>query len=98
MAKKGGGAVSKGFYVQVRYPHETVWVAVDVAGDRREASRLGGLAFRHLRDDQAQSPTQVRVVDDAKLRDEGGQEAINRAALDLWLRHGGRELESGHSS
>ena len=98
MAKKGGGAISKGFYVQVRYPHEPAWVAVDVAADRREASRLGGLAYRHLHDDQGQSPMQVRVVDAAKLRDEGGQAAINRAALDLWHRHGGRELESGHNS
>jgi hypothetical protein len=98
MAKKGGRAISKGFYVQVRYPHEPAWVAVDVAADRREASELGGFAFRHLRDDQGHSPMQVRVVDDAKLRNEGGQAAINRAALDLWHRHGGRELESGHSS
>ena len=98
MAKKGGGAITRGFYVQVRYPREPAWVAVDVAGDRREASRLGGLAYRHLHDDQGHSPMQVRVVDDAKLRNEGGQAAINRAALDLWLRHGGRELESGHSS
>jgi hypothetical protein len=98
MAKKGGGAITKGFYVQVRYPRETGWVAVDVAGDRREAARLGGIAFRYLRDEQGQSPMQVRVVDDAKLRDEGGQEAINRAALDLWHRHGGREVESGHRS
>jgi hypothetical protein len=66
------------YYVQVRTDSDPVsgWVAVDVAEDKREASRLAAAAVG------ASGP--VRVIGSAELLRQGGQDAINRAAVDLW--------------
>jgi len=66
------------YYVQVRSESEPLgeWVAVDVAEDKREAARIAAGAVARM------GP--VRVIGSAELAEEGGQDAINRAAVDLW--------------
>ena len=81
-----GGAIPEDFYVQVRYPHDTEWVAVDVAEDRPTACRLAGEAFRHRANAAGELPSQVRVASAPDLLAEGGQDALNRAAAALWVR------------
>jgi hypothetical protein len=69
------------YYVQVRREsHPTGdWVAVDVAEDKREAARIAAIAVRALA-----APAPVRVIGSAELVRDGGQDAIHRAAVDLW--------------
>jgi hypothetical protein len=69
------------YYVQVRRESHPVadWVAVDVAEDKREAARIAAIAVRALAE-----PAPVRVIGSAELLRHGGQDAINRAAVDLW--------------
>jgi hypothetical protein len=65
------------YYVQVRRGADPAdWVTVDVAEDRREAARLAAAA--------AGGRGAVRVIGSAELLRQGGQDAINRAAIDLW--------------
>lgn len=73
-------------YVQVRYPHGERWISVDVTDDRREAAGIAARVFRELANSRGEAPSQVRVIDPARLIGEGGQDAINRAAADLWSR------------
>jgi hypothetical protein len=73
-----------GYYVQVRYPHESEWVTIDVCEDRRGASTLASEAFRHLTNSLGDGATQVRVISMPDLVREGGQDAVNHAAFDLW--------------
>jgi anti-sigma B factor antagonist len=73
-------------YVQVRYPHGEHWVAVGVTDDRREAAAVAAVVFRERANSSGEAPSQVRVIDASRLVAEGGQEAINRAAADLWTR------------
>ncbi|HEY3766386.1 MAG TPA: STAS domain-containing protein [Gaiellales bacterium] len=77
-------------YVQVRYPHAEEWIAVDVTEERREAAKAASLVFRELTNSDGLPPNQVRVIDAERLMAEGGQDAINRAAADLWSRVGRR--------
>ena len=74
------------YYVQVcRESHPVAeWVAVDVAEDKREAARIAAVAVRALAE-----PAPVRVIGSADLARDGGQDAINRAAVDLWTRPAG---------
>jgi hypothetical protein len=72
------------FYVQVRYPHDLEWVTIDVCEDRRAASRLAGDAFRHSTNSEGKGAMQVRVICGPDLVREGGQDAVNHAAFDLW--------------
>jgi len=69
------------YYVQVRRESHPVpgWVAVDVAEDKRDAARIAATAVRALAE-----PAPVRVIGSAELLRDGGQDAINRAAVDLW--------------
>ena len=69
------------YYVQVRRKSHPAadWVAVDVAEDKREAARIAAIAVRALAE-----PAPVRVIGSAELLRDGGQDAINRAAADLW--------------
>jgi hypothetical protein len=69
------------YYVQVRRGSHPIseWVAVDVAEDKREAARIAAIAVRALTE-----PAPVRVIGSAELLRDGGQEAIHRAAADLW--------------
>jgi hypothetical protein len=69
------------YYVQVRRGSHPIseWVAVDVAEDKREAARIAAIAVRALTE-----PAPVRVIGSAELLRDGGQDAINRAAVDLW--------------
>jgi hypothetical protein len=60
------------------------WVAVDVAEDKREAARIAAIAVRALAE-----PAPVRVIGSAELLRDGGQDAIHRAAVDLWATTGG---------
>jgi hypothetical protein len=76
--------MGEGFYVQVRYPAGTRWVAVAVSQDRRNAVRLGAHVYRHRTDPRGKHPTGVRVMSTAALHAEGGEEAVSRAACDLW--------------
>ena len=70
--------------MQVRYPGTGRWIAVAVSQDRRNAVQLGAQAYRHRVDPRGKSPTGVRVISVADLDAEGGDEAISRAACDLW--------------
>ena len=69
------------YYVQVRREsHPSAdWVAVDVAEEKREAARIAAIAVRALAE-----PAPVRVIGSAELMRDGGQDAIHRAAIDLW--------------
>jgi hypothetical protein len=78
--------IDGGQYVQVRYSREERWVAVDVAEYRRDAAWAAGRVFVASTNPVAVIPLQVRIASAAKLLDEGGQEAVNRAAADLWQR------------
>ena len=73
------------YYVQVRRESHPIgeWVAVDVAEDKREAARIAAIAARALAE-----PAPVRVIGSAELLRDGGQDAINRAAVDLWAMAG----------
>ena len=83
------------YYVQVRYPHDLEWVTLDVCEDRRRAASLAGDAFRHVTNSQGKSAMQVRVISGPALVHEGGQDAVNHAALDLWQRHEPLVAEEG---
>lgn len=76
------------YYVQVRTESHPVseWVAVDVAEDKREAARIAAIAVRAVAE-----PASVRVIGSADLLRDGGQDAINRAAVDLWETAGRRD-------
>jgi hypothetical protein len=69
------------YYVQVRRESHPIaeWVAVDVAEDKREAARIAAVAVRALGEGGP-----VRVIGSAELLRRGGQDAIHRAAVDLW--------------
>lgn len=83
------------YYVQVRYPHDLEWVTLDVCEDRRGAARLAGDAFRHVTNSQGKSAMQVRVITGPGLVREGGQDAINDVARDLWQRREPLVVEGG---
>jgi hypothetical protein len=74
----------QGFYVQVRYPAAERWVAVAASQDRRTAIQLGAHAYRDRRDQRGNTAHAVRVVSVEDLTAEGGDEAVSRAALDVW--------------
>jgi hypothetical protein len=42
--------------------------------------------YRELRNDAGDSPTQIRIASDELLRREAGEDALRRAAADLWSR------------
>ena len=69
------------YYVQVfrQSDADADWVTVDVAEDKRAAAQLAAAAARGQDD-----PGRVRVIASAELLRRGGQDAINRAARDLW--------------
>ncbi len=73
------------YYVQViRDPDPAGdWVTVDVAEDRREAAQIAAAAARRYQGGHA-DPARVRVIGSAELLRRGGQDAVNRAARDLW--------------
>ena len=62
--------------MQLRYPAGRRWIAVAVSQDRRNAVQLGAQAYRHRVD--------PRVMSIADLDAEGGDEAVSRAACDVW--------------
>jgi hypothetical protein len=70
--------------VQVRYPGTGRRIAVAVSQDRRNAVQLGAQAYRHRVDPRGKTATGVRVMSIADLDAEGGDEAVSRAAFDLW--------------
>jgi hypothetical protein len=74
----------QGFYVQVRYPAGERWVAVAASQDRRTAIQLGARAYRDRPDQRGKNANGVRVVSVEDLQIEGGDEAVSRAALDIW--------------
>jgi hypothetical protein len=78
--------LERGFYVQVRYPHSRAWETVAVSGTRGVAAKLAGGMYRDLRNDTGQSPVQVRIASDERLRHEGGDAAIQDAAEEIWRR------------
>lgn len=84
--RRGRRPRSSVYYVQVRRESHPAreWVAVDVAEDKREAARIAAIAVRALAE-----PAPVRVIGSAELLRAGGQDAINRAAVDLWATAGG---------
>jgi hypothetical protein len=69
------------YYVQVQRGSHPVaeWVAVDVAENKREAARIAAIAVRALAE-----PAPIRVIGSADLLRDAGQDAIHRAAVDLW--------------
>jgi hypothetical protein len=73
------------YYVQVHRDAAPPgdWIAVDVAEDKREAARIAAGAVRGFQDARGE-PARVRVIGSTELLRQGGQEAINRAARDLW--------------
>jgi hypothetical protein len=73
------------YYVQVRRESDpaAAWVTVDVSEDRRDAAHIAAAAARGQWDGREQ-PARVRVMASAELLRRGGQDAINRAARDLW--------------
>jgi hypothetical protein len=70
--------------VQVIYPGGERWVAVAVSDDRRTAIRLGATAYRDLEDALGRRANGVRVVSVGDLRRDGGEQAVRRAACDVW--------------
>ena len=74
------------YYIQVRRDSEPAagWVAVDVAEDKREAARIAAAAVRAFQDGRDGGPAPIRVIGSAELLRRGGQDAINRAAVELW--------------
>jgi hypothetical protein len=68
----------------VRYPASGRWIAVAASQDRRAAVQLGAHAYRHRADGRGKHPTGVRIMSMSDLRAEGGDEAVSRAAFDLW--------------
>jgi hypothetical protein len=80
------------YYVQIirHRDADAAWVTVDVAEDKREAAQLAAAAARRHDD-----PGRVRVMASAELLRKGGQDAINRAARDLWAVGNGGAGESG---
>jgi hypothetical protein len=87
--EKDGGRRRRGrspaYYVQVLRDADAVsdWVTVDVTDDRREAARIAAAAARDTHEGSGE-PAHVRVIGSAELLRRGGQDAINRAARDLW--------------
>jgi hypothetical protein len=73
----------------VRYPAGKRWVTLAVSQNRRAAVQLGAQAYRHLEDGHGRCANAVRVVSLADLETEGGDEALSRAASDLWARSQG---------
>ena len=73
------------YYVQVVRQSDPAgdWATVDVAEDKRDAARMAAATARELRDGYDE-PARVRVMASAELLRRGGQDAINRAARDLW--------------
>jgi hypothetical protein len=71
------------YYVQVLRHSDPAWVTVDVSEDRREAAQIAAAAARGHWDGERE-PARVRVMASAELLRRGGQDAINRAARDLW--------------
>jgi hypothetical protein len=79
------------YYVQVLADADQAdWATVDVTEDRREAAQIAAAAARDARDG-LDVPARVRVIGSAKLLHHGGQDAINRAARDLWAAGNGRD-------
>jgi hypothetical protein len=80
------------YYVQILRQNdaEAAWVTVDVAEDKRDAARLAASAARRHDD-----PARVRVMASAELLRTGGQDAINRAARDLWAAGNGGTGDGG---
>ena len=70
----------------MRYPHAERWETVAVSATRGVAASLAGDMYRDLRNDAGQSPGQIRIASDELLRREGGDDAVRRAAADLWQR------------
>jgi hypothetical protein len=83
--RRGREPRSPVYYVQViRDPDPAGdWVTVDVVEDRREAAQIAAAAARRYHGGQA-DPGRVRVIGSAELLRRGGQDAIHRAARDLW--------------
>jgi hypothetical protein len=73
------------YYVQVLRESDRAagWVTVDVAEEKRDAAQLAAAAAHELRGGHDE-PARVRVMASAELQRRGGQDAINRAARDLW--------------
>jgi hypothetical protein len=78
--------MERGFYVQVRYPHARRWETVAVSATRGVAAKLAGDMYRELRNDDGQSPVQIRIASHELLHREGGDTAIRSAAEELWSR------------
>ena len=73
------------YYVQILRQTDAAseWVTVDVAEDKREAAQLAAAAARGPKGGH-DDPGRVRVMASAELLRRGGQDAIHRAARDLW--------------
>ena len=72
------------YYVQVLSDADQAeWATVDVTEDRREAAQIAAAAARDAREGTG-DPARVRVIGSTELLRHGGQDAINRAARDLW--------------
>lgn len=79
------------YYVQVLPDGDQAdWATVDVTEDRREAARIAAATARAARDG-SDDPARVRVIGSTELLRRGGQDAINRAARDLWAAGNGRD-------
>ena len=61
-------------------------MTVAVSAARGVAAKLAGDVYRELRNDAGDSPTQIRIASDELLRREAGEDALRRAAADLWSR------------
>jgi hypothetical protein len=75
--------VTEVYYVQVRYPAGKRWVAGAVSNDRRAAARLVPEVSRYLKNDRGRAPAEVRIVSISDLIVEGGEDALERARVDL---------------
>ena len=61
-------------------------MTVAVSAARGVAAKLAGDVYRELRNEAGESPTQIRIASDELLRREAGEDAVRRAAADLWRR------------
>jgi hypothetical protein len=83
--RRGRRPRSPVYYIQVLRQSDpaAAWLTVDVAEDRRGAAQIAAAAARRRWDGEHER-ARVRVMASAELLRRGGQDAINRAARDLW--------------
>jgi hypothetical protein len=82
-------------FVQVKYATDSAsaapdgWVTVSAVDDLRKATRHAATVYRDATHPEDGQPTQLRLVTEGQLVDEGGQAAVREAYSSL-RRHGAR--------